>query len=40
MYLLSWLKDNGMNIDTLKVTDLIFGKFDTKDDLQLITFCY
>ena len=30
--MLSWLRDNGIRIDILKETDLIFGKFDSVDD--------
>lgn len=33
---LSWLRDNGIRIDTLKETDLIFGKFDSVDDFIII----
>ena len=32
----SWLRDNGIQINTLKETDLIFGKFDATDDFTLI----
>ena len=35
-YVLSWLRDNGIHIDTLKETDLIFGKFDSADDFVII----
>ena len=34
--LLSWPKDNDIYIDTLKDTDLIFGKFDIRDDFTII----
>ena len=33
---LSWLRDNGIRIDTLKEADLIFGKFDSVDDFIII----
>ena len=33
---LSWLKDNEIQIDTLKETDLIFGKFHAIDNFTLI----
>ena len=33
---LSWLRDNGIRIDTLKETDLIFGKFDSVYDFIII----
>ena len=35
-HVLSWLRDNGIQINTLKETDLIFGKFDATDDFTLI----
>ena len=35
-YVLSWLRGNGIQINTLKETDLIFGKFDNTDDFILI----
>ena len=35
-HVLSWLKDNDIYIDTLKDTDLIFGKFDVRDDFTII----
>ena len=35
-HVLSWLRDNGIQISTLKETDLIFGKFDATDDFTLI----
>ena len=35
-HVLSWLKDNDIYIDTLKDTDLIFGKFDIRDDFTII----
>ena len=35
-HLLSWLRGNGIQINTLKETDLIFGKFDNTDDFILI----
>ena len=35
-YVLSWLRDNGIRIDILKETDLIFGKFDSVDDFIII----
>ena len=35
-YLLSWLRDNGIRIEILKETDLIFGKFDSVDDFIII----
>ena len=34
--MLSWLRDNGIRIDILKETDLIFGKFDSVDDFIII----
>ena len=34
--MLSWLRDNGIRIDILKETDLIFGKFDSADDFIII----
>ena len=33
---MSWLRGNGIQINTLKETDLIFGKFDNTDDFILI----
>ena len=35
-HVLSWLKDNEIYIETLKEWDLIFGKFDIKDNFTLI----
>ena len=35
-HVLSWLRGNGIQINTLKETDLIFGKFDNTDDFILI----
>ena len=35
-HVLSWLKDDDIYIDTLKDTDLIFGKFDNRDDFTII----
>ena len=35
-HVLSWLRDNGIQINTLKEADLIFGKFDATDDFTLI----
>jgi len=35
-HVLSWLKDNGLYIETLKESDIIFGKFDIKDNFTLI----
>ena len=35
-HVLSWLKDNDIYIDTLKDTELIFGKFDIRDDFTII----
>ena len=34
--MLSWLRHNGIRIDILKETDLIFGKFDSVDDFIII----
>ena len=31
-HVLSWLKDNGIDIETLREWDIIFGKFDIKDN--------
>ena len=30
--MLSWLRDNDINVGKLKEADLIFGKFDIQDD--------
>ena len=35
-HVLSWLKDNGIYIETLKEWDIILGKFDIKDSFILI----
>ena len=35
-HVLSWLKDNGIYIETLKEWDIILGKFDIKDNFTLI----
>ena len=35
-HVLSWLKDNKIYIETLKEWDIIFGKFDIKDNFTLI----
>ena len=35
-HVLSWLKDNDIYIETLKEWDIIFGKFDIKDNFTLI----
>ena len=35
-HILSWLKDNDIYIETLKEWDIIFGKFDIKDNFILI----
>ena len=35
-HVLSWLRDNDINVGKLKEADLIFGKFDTQDDSTLI----
>ena len=35
-HVLSWLRGNGIQINTLKETDLIFGKFDNTEDFILI----
>ena len=35
-HVLSWLKDNGIYIETLKGWGIIFGKFNIKDNFTLI----
>ena len=35
-HVLSWLRDNDINVGKLKEADLIFGKFDTQDDSTFI----
>ena len=35
-FVLPWLRDDGIRIDILKETDLIFGKFDSVDDFIII----
>ena len=35
-HVLSWLKDNGIDIETLREWDIIFGKFDIKDNFTLV----
>ena len=35
-HVLSWLKDNSIDIETLREWDIIFGKFDIKDNFTLV----
>ena len=35
-HVLSWLRDNNINVEELKGADLIFWKFDIQDDFTLI----
>ena len=35
-HVLSWLKDNGIDIETLREWHIIFGKFDIKDNFTLV----
>ena len=35
-HVLSWLRDNNISIMSLDVTDVIFGKFDIKEDFLLL----
>ena len=35
-HVLSWLKDNGVDIETLREWDIMFGKFDIKDNFTLV----
>ena len=35
-HVLSWLRDNDVEVGELSESDLIFGKFDVQDDVTLI----
>ena len=35
-HVLSWLKDNGVDIETLREWNIMFGKFDIKDNFTLV----